>query len=612
MSFIPVGIGKSLSGATLSGSVLFTGTNRDLQSDNNNLHWDGTNQRLGIGVSAPSVVLEVAGQIKSDSGGFVFPDGSIQTVAAGAGSSDPLTINRGITANAGTFTYLRANSENIDTSTVNLGITTNAITVTGLLNVSGGVPLTTGAPVSGGGANRILLESGTQNLTTFAGFTYDGTNLAIPISGGIKFGSNIYIDYSNPLSTVYFGDFNNNGVQVSIVGKQTNPDIRITNGLTDQWRFYNGNLGSGPGFPGSTLDVQGNANVQTGITTNAITLTTLGGGITFPDNTVQTTAASGGSDPLTINKGITTNAITTTTLSVGANPALSVDANQAVHINTPLTVAASSTFSSFLTVNSTATFSAAVTASNTVNITGQKFSVTTPVATFNGATFSQGISTNAGTFTFLRANTDNIDTETINFGLTANAGTFTFLRATTESVDTLTSQVTSTFHGTVTGDASVTLTGAVNVQNSLQANTFAAGPDGTTLTSFTRDAEYSFTIDGGSGSLLAVSQKNAYARVKANFTATSWELGVVGINGVTGFVLLDILKGTAPNNFPPRTSITGSLKPVSTAGFFNNSSNLSGWTTAWNKGDYIDVSVLGATSVSKAILTVVGTERSYL
>ncbi len=40
--------------------------------------------RVGISTSGPQFPLDVAGQIRSSSGGFVFPDGSIQTMAAGA------------------------------------------------------------------------------------------------------------------------------------------------------------------------------------------------------------------------------------------------------------------------------------------------------------------------------------------------------------------------------------------------------------------------------------------------------------------------------------------------------------------------------------------------
>ncbi len=42
---------------------------------------------VGVGTSAPSSMLHVAGQIRSSVGGFVFPDGTVQTTAASAGGA---------------------------------------------------------------------------------------------------------------------------------------------------------------------------------------------------------------------------------------------------------------------------------------------------------------------------------------------------------------------------------------------------------------------------------------------------------------------------------------------------------------------------------------------
>jgi hypothetical protein len=48
------------------------------------LRWDPVNQRLGIGSFTPSSPLTVAGMMESTSGGFKFPDGTVQTTAATA------------------------------------------------------------------------------------------------------------------------------------------------------------------------------------------------------------------------------------------------------------------------------------------------------------------------------------------------------------------------------------------------------------------------------------------------------------------------------------------------------------------------------------------------
>ncbi len=60
------------------------------------MRWDGaynefmritSEGKIGIGTTSPSTLLEVAGTIKSNSGGFMFPDGSVQTTAAGGGAA---------------------------------------------------------------------------------------------------------------------------------------------------------------------------------------------------------------------------------------------------------------------------------------------------------------------------------------------------------------------------------------------------------------------------------------------------------------------------------------------------------------------------------------------
>ncbi|MFA5084460.1 MAG: hypothetical protein WC475_03745, partial [Candidatus Paceibacterota bacterium] len=55
----------------------------------NNLFWDTTNARLGIGTATPGQKLTVAGTVESTSGGFKFPDSTTQTTAASSGVTLP-------------------------------------------------------------------------------------------------------------------------------------------------------------------------------------------------------------------------------------------------------------------------------------------------------------------------------------------------------------------------------------------------------------------------------------------------------------------------------------------------------------------------------------------
>src|SRR3954454_4681528 len=73
-----------------------------------------TNGNVGIGASTPLTKLDVSGQIRSSSGGFVFPDGTSQTTAAtgglGAGSGLTLTGNLLSIANTGVTNAMLANA----------------------------------------------------------------------------------------------------------------------------------------------------------------------------------------------------------------------------------------------------------------------------------------------------------------------------------------------------------------------------------------------------------------------------------------------------------------------------------------------------------------------
>jgi len=102
--------------------------------------------KIGIGVTSPSQKLEVAGTIFSNTGGFKFPDGTVQTSAVTGGGTSSQWITSG---------------SNISFSSGNVGIGTGTTTPTEKLQVSGNIKSTgtitaTGMNITGGSTASVF------------------------------------------------------------------------------------------------------------------------------------------------------------------------------------------------------------------------------------------------------------------------------------------------------------------------------------------------------------------------------------------------------------------------------------------------------------------------
>ncbi len=318
---------------------------------------DMAQNRVGIGTDSPSEQLSVAGAIESTSGGFKFPDGSVQTTAAtGSGSSVWSTSGDNAyytTGNVGIGyndpnrkLYILEDAEDIALS-LKLDNPHPAFGQSGVgilfsVGGSGGGPI---SDTRGKGAlayeyaatwNRgnfhFLQNNGAdQTNPTLADsvmtITHDGTvGIGTVTPGGVLAlgdysggtGTSLVQEYTKQL--VLAGEFNegpNTGQSVKLLISEYDND----DGDTDIYPIYVEDENNSQHFylrhqggsSGGTKTAYFGGNVGIGTTDLTSSLTVQGtiesktGGIKFPDGTVQNTAAVGGTTSwnLTGNSGTT-------------------------------------------------------------------------------------------------------------------------------------------------------------------------------------------------------------------------------------------------------------------------------------------------------------------
>lgn len=273
---------------------------------------------VGIGMTAPSYKLDVAGQIRSSSGGYVFPDGTTQTTAAsGGGWYDGWITNPGYDANTiaaskSGFTY--SNNAPYGGPVVRFN--------------AGGYDLELNAPYGGGSALSFRTRNGdngtwnswysTVNTSNFSSQTLSAGNVSAGTfgsgtgGGNYAFSSNVGIGTTAPGYSLEVAGNTSIGGKAFVTGNSneiwTQPqvngnaalyinyrgyadaqtqfrDLNISNGKGGNIAFFQGstgNVGIGMLSPGYRLDVAGQIRSSSG-------------GYVFPDGTTQTTAAFGSS-----------------------------------------------------------------------------------------------------------------------------------------------------------------------------------------------------------------------------------------------------------------------------------------------------------------------------
>lgn len=220
--------------------------------------------KVGIGTTLPSQKLSVVGTIESTSGGFKFPDGTIQTTASAGGGSS----------------YWAANGNDIyATSTGNVGIGT----------ASPGAKLDVSLTAAGQMGARILMPTGAEN--TQAGLRIQGYSPAIEL-----------MDKDN-MQNWYMG-IDDNDANKLLIGRGYGPGQGVAQAVTIV--ASDNNVGIGNTAPTQKLDVAGNLRVRSLASCNTIDTDASGNLACGTDETSSGIGGSGTSNYLAKFSGATT------------------------------------------------------------------------------------------------------------------------------------------------------------------------------------------------------------------------------------------------------------------------------------------------------------------
>jgi hypothetical protein len=154
-------------------------------------------------------------------------------------------------------------------------------------------------------------------------------------------------------------------------------------------------------------------------------------------------------------------------------------------------------------------------------------------------------------------------------------------------------------------DTNIVLDGATtNYSSAAVLHTVISDIDDRIDSNATASGVLNFILDGGGAAIPSSSE----GWVELNFAGT-WVYNRLFADQ-TGSIVVDLWKDSYAN-FPPTVAdtITASAKPTLSSASKNEDTTLTGWTTAFSKGDILKFHVDSATTVTKVTLSL-GFRRS--